>query len=60
MAADKTNNVYKMSYENHDKLLNEIITQKYQKEKQQTTAGIVNDWNSAAKKLHIKNRLRPT
>ena len=31
VAADKTNNMYKMSYENYDKLLSENITQKTKK-----------------------------
>ena len=60
VAADKTNNMYKMSYENYDKLLSENITQKYKKEKHQTAASIVNECKSIAKKLHIENRLRPT
>ena len=60
VAADKTNNMYKMSYENYDKLLSENITQKYKKEKHQTVASIVNECKSIAKKLHIENRLRPT
>ena len=32
VAADKTNNMYKMSYENYDKLLSENITQTHKKE----------------------------
>ena len=59
-ASDKTNNMYKMSYENYDKLLSENITQRYKKEKHQTAASIVNECKSIAKKLHIENRLRPT
>ena len=49
VAADKTNNMYKMSYENYDKLLSENITQKYKKEKHQTVASIVNECKSIAK-----------
>ena len=60
VAADKTNNMYKMSYENYDQLLSENITQMYKKEKHQTAASIVNECKSIAKKLHIENRLRPT
>ena len=52
--------MYKMSYENYDKLLSENITQKYKKEKHQTAAIIVNECKSIEKKLHIENRLRPT
>ena len=52
--------MYKISYENYDKLLSENITQKYKKEKHQTAASIVNECKSMAKKLHIENRLRPT
>ena len=60
VAAGKTNNIYKISYDNYDKPLSENITQMYKKEKHQTTASIVNECKSIAKKLHIKNRLRPT
>ena len=49
VAADKTNNMYKMSYENYDKLLSENITQKYKKEKHQTAASIVNECKSIEK-----------
>ena len=52
--------MYKMSYENYDKLLSENITQTYKKEKHKTAASIVNECKSIAKKLHIENRLRPT
>ena len=60
VAADKTSNMYEMSYENYDKLLSENITQRYKKEKHQTAASIVNECKSIAKKLHIENRLRST
>ena len=42
VAADKTNNMYKMSYENHDKPMSENIAHWYKKEKHQTAASIVN------------------
>ena len=51
--------MYKMSYENYDKLLSENITQKYKKEQHQNAASIVNECKSITKKLHIENRLRP-
>ena len=60
VAADKANNMYKMSYENYDELLSENITQRYKKEKHQTAASILNECKSIAKKLHIEDRLRPT
>ena len=42
-AADKTNNMYKMSYENYDKLLSENITERYKKEKHHAAASMVNE-----------------
>ena len=59
-AADKTNNMHRMSYENDDKLFSENITQRYKKEKRQTAASIVNKCKLIAKKLNIDNRLRST
>ena len=60
-AADKTNNMYKMSHENYDKYMSDNIThKKYKKEKHKTAVSIVNECKSIAKKLHIENRLRPS
>ena len=60
VAANKANNMYKMSYENYDKLLSENITRRHKKEKHQAAVIIVIECKLIAKKLHIENRLSLT
>ena len=55
--ADKTNNIYKMTPENHDKLVKENITKVYKKAPQKLESSINSEAKCIASNLDLDNRI---